>query len=98
MNGGKIYFGGTDDSRQNNKLIMKQLILHLLVMFKWIIVLLTFGYENTEKTTVFNMFMQESIGGEWDFKFSDDGDNLEDQGNVALDFQNTATLVPERCF
>jgi hypothetical protein len=57
--------------------------------------LLTFGYENTE-TTVFNMFMQESIGGEWDFKFSDDGDGIYalGEGNVAFDFQNTSTLNP----
>ena len=93
--GGKIYMGGTDDSRQNNLMNYETTDLALIGDVQMGNQLLTFGYENTE-TTVFNMFMQESIGGEWDFKFSDDGDGIYalDQGNVAFDFQNTATLNP----
>jgi hypothetical protein len=93
--GGKIYMGGTDDSRQNNLMNYETTDLALIGDVQMGNQLLTFGYENTE-TTVFNMFMQESIGGEWDFKFSDDGDGIYalGEGNVAFDFQNTSTLNP----
>jgi hypothetical protein len=93
--GGKIYMGGTDDSRQNNLMNCETTDLALIGDVQMGNQLLTFGYENTE-TTVFNMFMQESIGGEWDFKFSDDGDGIYalGEGNVAFDFQNTSTLNP----
>ena len=36
--------------------------------------LVTFGYEHQENT-IFNMFMQESIGGEWDFYGIDNLEN-----------------------
>jgi hypothetical protein len=87
--------GGTDDSRQNNLMNYETTDLALIGDVQMGNQLLTFGYENTE-TTVFNMFMQESIGGEWDFKFSDDGDGIYalGEGNVAFDFQNTSTLNP----
>ena len=90
VNGGKVYFGGTDDSRQNNKLNYETTNMALIGDYQMNNNLLTFGYEYQDNT-IFNMFMQESIGGEWDFNSIDD---LE-AGNVALDFQNTVTLVPE---
>jgi outer membrane receptor for ferrienterochelin and colicin len=90
VNGGKVYFGGTDDSRQNNKLNYDATNIALIGDYQMDNSVFTFGYEYQENT-LFNMFMQESIGGEWDFSSID---NLE-AGTVALDFQNTATLVPE---
>ena len=90
VNGGKVYFGGTDDSRQNNKLNYDATNIALIGDLQMDNSLVTFGYEHQENT-IFNMFMQESIGGEWDFSSVA---NLE-AGIVALDFQNTATLVPE---
>ena len=86
----KVYFGGTDDSRQNNKLNYDATNIALIGDYQMNNSLFTFGYEYQENT-IFNMFMQESVGGEWDFNSIDD---LE-AGNVALDFQNTTTLVPE---
>ena len=90
VNGGKVYFGGTDDSRQNNKLNYDATNIALIGDYQMDNSLFTFGYEHQENT-IFNMFMQESIGGEWDFYSID----LLEAGNVALDFQNTVTLVPE---
>ena len=90
VGGGKVYFGGTDDSRQNNKLNYDATNIALIGDYQMDNSLFTFGYEHQENT-MFNMFMPESIGGEWDFYSIDD---LE-AGNVALDFQNTVTLVPE---
>jgi len=90
VNGGKVYFGGTDDSRQNNKLNYDATNIALIGDYQMDNSLMTFGYEHQENT-MFNMFMQESIGGEWDFYGID---NLEN-GIVALDFQNTASLIPE---
>ena len=86
----KVYFGGTDDSRQNNKLNYDATNIALIGDYQMNNSLFTFGYEHQENT-IFNMFMQESVGGEWDFNSIDD---LE-AGIVALDFQNTTTLVPE---
>ena len=88
--GGKVYLGGTDDSRQNNLMNYETTDLALIGDVQIGNQLVTFGYENTE-TTVFNLFMQESIGGEWDFYSID----LYDAGTVAFDFQNTATLNPK---
>ena len=82
MNGGKVYFGGTDDSRQNNKLNYDATNIALIGDLQMDNSLVTFGYEHQENT-IFNMFMQESIGGEWDFSSVA---NLE-AGIVALDFQ-----------
>ena len=90
VNGGKVYFGGTDDSRQNNKLNYDATNIALIGDYQMDNSLVTFGYEHQENT-IFNMFMQESIGGEWDFYGID---NLEN-GIVALDFQNTVSLIPE---
>jgi len=90
VNGGTVYFGGTDDSRQNNKLNYDATNIALIGDYQMDNSLVTFGYEHQENT-MFNLFMQESIGGEWDFA---DIDNLQN-GIVGLDFQNTASLIPE---
>ena len=89
VNGGKVYFGGTDDSRQNNKMNTDATTIAFIGDYQMNNSVLSFGYE-LQENTIFNLFMQESIGGEWDFYGID---NLEN-GIVALDFQNTATLNP----
>ncbi len=90
VNGGKVYLGGTDDSRQNNKLNYETTTFSYVGDLVRGDQLLTFGIEY-EDNEVFNMFMQESIGGEWDFVSID----AYEQGFVRFDFQNTTTLVPE---
>ena len=87
--GGKVYLGGTDDSRQNNMMNYDTTNMALIGDYQMGNQLITFGYEY-EESNIFNMFMQESIGGEWDFYSLD----LYDSGTVAFDFQNTATLNP----
>ena len=89
VNGGTVYFGGTDDSRQNNKMNTDATTIAFIGDYQMNNSVLSFGYE-LQENTIFNLFMQESIGGEWDFYGID---NLEN-GIVALDFQNTATLNP----
>ena len=87
--GGKVYLGGTDDSRQNNMMNYDSTNISFIGDYQSGNQLLTFGVEY-EESNIFNMFMQESIGGEWDFYSID----LFDAGTVAFDFQNTATLNP----
>ena len=87
--GGKVYLGGTDDSRQNNLMDYETTTMAFIGDYQMGNQLITFGYDFSE-TTIFNMFMQESIGGEWDFNSVADFD----AGNVKFDFQNTASLNP----
>tara|TARA_B100000963_G_scaffold93621_1_gene80589 strand:+ start:6032 stop:9106 length:3075 start_codon:yes stop_codon:yes gene_type:complete len=87
--GGKVYGGGTDDSRQNNLLSYDTTNMAFIGDYQYGNQLISFGYEY-EESNIFNMFMQESIGGEWDFYSL----ALFDSGTVAFDFQNTATLNP----
>ena len=87
--GGKVYLGGTDDSRQNNLMNYDTTTMAFIGDYQMGNQLITFGYDFSE-TTIFNMFMQESIGGEWDFTSVANFD----AGNVKFDFQNTASLNP----
>ena len=87
--GGKVYLGGTDDSRQNNLMNYDTTNIAFIGDYQIGNQLLTFGYEY-EENNIFNLFIQESIGGEWDFNSID----LYDAGTVAFDFQNTSSLNP----
>jgi len=64
--GGDIMLGGTDDSRQANDLDYDNLTMAFVGDFVYGDQLITFGVEREEQTT-FNMFVQHSQGGEWDF-------------------------------
>ena len=64
--GGDIMVGGTDDSRQANDLDYDNLTMAFVGDFIWGDQLVTFGIEREEQST-FNMFVQHSLGGEWDF-------------------------------
>ena len=68
---GTVYLGGTDDSRQANKLNYDNLSLALITDYQLDNQLITFGIEY-EKQNMFNMFVQHSLGGEWDFNSIDD--------------------------
>jgi outer membrane receptor for ferrienterochelin and colicin len=89
VDGGKVYLGGTDDSRQNNLMNYDTTTMAFIGDYQMGNQLITFGYDFSE-TTIFNMFMQESIGGEWDFTSVANFD----AGNVKFDFQNTTSLNP----
>ncbi|NCW59401.1 MAG: hypothetical protein EBW01_04800, partial [Proteobacteria bacterium] len=64
--GGDIMVGGTDDSRQANDLDYDNLTMAFVGDFVYGNQLITFGVEREEQST-FNMFVQHSLGGEWDF-------------------------------
>lgn len=64
--GGDIMVGGTDDSRQANDLDYDNLTMAFVGDFVMGDQLITFGIEREEQST-FNMFVQHSLGGEWDF-------------------------------
>lgn len=87
--GGRVYLGGTDDSRQNNLMNYDTTTMAFIGDYQMNNQFITFGYDFSE-TTIFNMFMQESIGGEWDFTSIANFD----AGNVKFDFQNTSSLNP----
>ena len=85
---GTVYLGGTDDSRQANKMdystTVVQYSLNQLVNNH----LITYGVE-VENTDIFNLFMQHSLNGEWDFYGGiDDFDN----GLARVYFGNTPSL------
>ena len=84
-----VYLGGTDDSRQNNKLNYSSTNLAFIGDVQLGNQVITFGYENVENT-MFNLFIQESIGGEWDFASIDDFRN----GNAYVHFQGTSSMDP----
>ena len=86
---GEVYLGGTDDSRQNNDLnyttitagyIVDQLVGNHLI---------TYGFEY-QTTNIYNLYMPESINGEWDFKTIAD---LEAGITDQVHFRNTPSLV-----
>ena len=64
--GGDIMVGGTDDSRQANDLDYDNLTIAFVGDYIYGNQLITFGIEREQQST-FNMFVQHSLGGEWDF-------------------------------
>jgi hypothetical protein len=64
-NGGTIYLGA-DDSRQANKLSTDSEFFKLTGQYLAGNHVFTFGYES-ETVDIFNIFVQHSRGGEWDF-------------------------------
>jgi len=63
---GTVYLGGQDDSRQANKLDYDNLTIAFIGDYQLNDQFITFGVEY-EKQNIFNMFVQHSLGGEWDF-------------------------------
>jgi hypothetical protein len=64
-NDGTIYLGA-DDSRQANKLGTESEFFKLTANYLWGDHIITAGYER-ETVDIFNIFVQHSNGGEWDF-------------------------------
>lgn len=64
--GGDIMVGGTDDSRQANALNYDNFTMAFVGDYLFGDQLISFGYEYETQDT-FNMFVQHSLGGEWDF-------------------------------
>ncbi len=71
--GNTIYLGA-DDSRQANKLGTKSDFLKLTGQYLYGNHVITAGYEQ-EKVDIFNIFVQHSRGGEWDFYGTNGGAN-----------------------
>jgi len=69
-----IIYLGADDSRQANKLFTDSNLLKLSAQFLAGDHVITAGYE-TEELEVFNIFVQHSRGGEWDYRDSSFGNN-----------------------
>ena len=69
-----IIYLGADDSRQANKLFTDSQLLKLSGQFLVGDHIFTAGYE-TEELEVFNIFVQHSRGGEWDYRDDSFGDN-----------------------
>lgn len=68
-------FLGADDSRQANKLSTESEFLKLTAQYLAGDHVITAGYER-EELSIFNIFVQHSRGGEWDFEnFSQPGDD-----------------------
>lgn len=86
---GTVYLGGTDDSRQANKLNYDNLSVALITDYQLDNQLITFGIEY-EKQNMFNMFVQHSLGGEWDFNSIDDFVN----GTARVYYGNAPSLDP----
>ena len=86
---GTVYLGGTDDSRQANKLYYENLTVAFIGDYQLDNQLITFGFEYEEQD-MFNMFVQHSLGGEWDFN------SIEDfiAGNARVYYGNANTLDP----
>jgi outer membrane receptor for ferrienterochelin and colicin len=66
-------FLGADDSRQTNALNTESDFLKLTGQYLMGNHVITMGYER-EELTIFNAFVQHSVGGEWDY-FDDSGGN-----------------------
>ena len=85
---GTVYLGGTDDSRQANKMDYSTTILQFSIDHLVDNHLLTYGIEY-EDTNIFNLFMQHSLNGEWDFR---GGIDDFDAGLARVYFGNTPSL------
>tara|TARA_E500000081_G_scaffold64159_1_gene66474 strand:- start:717 stop:3878 length:3162 start_codon:yes stop_codon:yes gene_type:complete len=86
---GTVYLGGQDDSRQANKLDYDNLTIAFIGDYQLDNQLVTFGVEY-EKQNIFNMFVQHSRGGEWDFNSIDDFI----AGNARVYYGNAPSLDP----
>ncbi|MEL0173013.1 MAG: TonB-dependent receptor, partial [Gammaproteobacteria bacterium] len=86
---GTVYLGGTDDSRQANKLDYDNLSLAFITDYQMDNQLITFGIEY-EDQSMFNMFVQHSLGGEWDFDTLEDFEN----GIARVYYGNAPSLDP----
>ena len=86
---GTVYLGGTDDSRQANKLYYENLTVAFIGDYQLDNQLITFGVEYEEQE-MFNMFVQHSLGGEWDFNSIDDFI----AGNARVYYGNANSLDP----
>ena len=86
---GTVYLGGQDDSRQANKLDYDNLTIAFIGDYQLDNQLVTFGFEY-EKQNIFNMFVQHSRGGEWDFN------SIADfiAGNARVYYGNAPSLDP----
>ena len=86
---GTVYLGGQDDSRQANKLDYDNLTVAFIGDYQLDSQLVTFGVEY-EKQNIFNMFVQHSRGGEWDFN------SIADfiAGNARVYYGNAPSLDP----
>ena len=84
---GTVYLGGTDDSRQANQMNYDNVSSAFVGEYLMGNNLITFGLEY-EKTNIYNLFMQHSLNGEWDFNSIDDFDD----GIARVYFGNTPSL------
>ena len=85
---GTVYLGGTDDSRQANKMDYSTTVIQYSLNQLVGSHLITYGLE-IEDTDIFNLFMQHSLNGEWDFYGGiDDFDN----GLARVYFGNAPSL------
>jgi len=69
-----VIYLGADDSRQANSLFTDSQLLKFSAQFLAGDHLISGGFE-TEELEVFNIFVQHSVGGEWDYQDSSGGDN-----------------------
>ncbi len=89
-----IIYLGADDSRQANKLYTDSKLLKLSGQFLVGDHVITAGYE-TEELEVFNIFVQHSRGGEWDYRDSSFGNNDPNCSPLTAQQRYDNTVVPD---
>ena len=90
----KVIYVGADDSRQANQLYTDSKLLKLSGQYLAGDHIVSAGYER-EDLDVFNIFVQHSRGGEWDYRDTSGGNNLAACDALTAQQRYDRTTVPD---